>query len=922
MKLKNSIIGLVAGCMFFSACTDGVDSPYTNTDVVDGIPVTATLKIATNEANVFTRAQSEEVENAIKDLYVLIFNADGSFSSSEFFNEKQLDDFGRNYIKLNTTSGKKKVYAIANTESNAFTTSDATNLKGLIDEFVARNDNSLTEWLELSALLSEPQVDWTGGQGTFAMSGFFVEGDGTGLKGDNLTGDAICTFNMDGTLQEAGIIQLARMASLISFEITDAANSKGEFTPISWEVHNVPKSVYLYRRDALGTPTTEFFSAKGNIDNEGKFDFYMLENRQAPKSENSGTPSYTEAEMNWRELYTLPSAATPLPSEKIYTNAPEYGTYVIIHGTYKGKALNPFLGEDKDGDASGTVYYYVHLGYANSKDDFSVPRNAKYTYRIKVAGVDNIVVEVDPGTDENPPADGSILFYDADLIEVDAHYERREITIDCNVNQFICGIETPMTNFVYKDITELSAEDKDIDWALFMLKDEANGKNIDFRKGSRTAGLMDVEELTAYVTANKGQGEKAFYVYIAENFYEDMDFYKFVNFEKGIGERKSRKMMISVERKSNNQFSSIASARYIIQQKPITTIFNLNTVNDANAWGIEWFDENLGEDFSSTDWTVKAAAGISKSGDNLPTGTNRKENGLQNTKSAIGAGGIGVTSDDIDYDSYPHSVGAKAYAACMSRNRDEDGNGKIDPDEIKWYLPAEYQFADLWIGMPVIPEEATLYPKVFRDNNVWRYYHYLTSNNRVFWAEEGCAFGDNSQSWAAKYHIRCARNLTNTEATPLRIAERSGNIVKVGDRLPEDAVRSPLWTGQLESYHHEYSDANKLWRAIEIGDDIDARTFGTLINDVRDGNDPCKSKGTGWRSPSQRELLLFTSLGLATGNSQSTTCFSLGSNILDILNAPGGNSVDRSGFAYNGQVFLMNNNSTSNRVRCVRDVQP
>lgn len=72
---------------------------------------------------------------------------------------------------------------------------------------------------------------------------------------------------------------------------------------------------------------------------------------------------------------------------KEFTNAPEYGTYVVLKGKYEETT--------KDGSTkTADVTYYVHLGDCSvNYNDYNVERNCKYTFNITVAGVDKIIVE-------------------------------------------------------------------------------------------------------------------------------------------------------------------------------------------------------------------------------------------------------------------------------------------------------------------------------------------------------------------------------------------------------------------------------------------------------------------------------------------------------------------------------------------------
>ncbi len=48
--------------------------------------------------------------------------------------------------------------------------------------------------------------------------------------------------------------------------------------------------------------------------------------------------------------------------------------------------------------------------------------------------------------------------------------------------------------------------------------------------------------------------------------------------------------------------------------------------------------------------------------------------------------------------------------SCLTRNRDENGNGIIDAKEIKWYVASINQLASLYIGDQGLHSDAVLYP--------------------------------------------------------------------------------------------------------------------------------------------------------------------------------------------------------------------
>lgn len=100
------------------------------------------------------------------------------------------------------------------------------------------------------------------------------------------------------------------------------------------------------------------------------------------------------------------------------------------------------------------------------------------------------------------------------------------------------------------------------------------------------------------------------------------------------------------------------------------------------------------------------------------------------------------------------------------RNRDENGNGQIDKNEVKWYLAAIDQLTDIYIGEWALNEASRLFP----NEQIGNYWHYTSSSANgsepwVLWAEEGASRGTYSGDDGsldlngAYYSYRCLRNL-------------------------------------------------------------------------------------------------------------------------------------------------------------------
>lgn len=75
---------------------------------------------------------------------------------------------------------------------------------------------------------------------------------------------------------------------------------------------------------------------------------------------------------------------------------------------------------------------------------------------------------------------------------------------------------------------------------------------------------------------------------------------------------------------------------------------------------------------------------------------------------------------------------AIALARCLSRNRDEDGDGQISLDEMKWYVPTSEQLMGMYLGANSLPSplyDANNVSFVYADR---ANYHYATSDKNVY----------------------------------------------------------------------------------------------------------------------------------------------------------------------------------------------
>lgn len=108
-----------------------------------------------------------------------------------------------------------------------------------------------------------------------------------------------------------------------------------------------------------------------------------------------------------------------------------------------------------------------------------------------------------------------------------------------------------------------------------------------------------------------------------------------------------------------------------------------------------------------------------------------------------------------------------ANVAALSRNRDNNRNGMIDPEEILWYVPSRKEMMTLYLGSFLMPDP--LYQAKLEKNGKLYYVTSTCENTKglgILLAEEGIAIGwmdgsggSFSEGDRDNCYIRCARSL-------------------------------------------------------------------------------------------------------------------------------------------------------------------
>ncbi|MBM6720071.1 hypothetical protein H6B13_10545 [Bacteroides gallinaceum] len=505
--------------------------------------------------------------------------------------------------------------------------------------------------------------------------------------------------------------------------------------------------------------------------------------------------------------------------------------------------------------------------------------------------------------------------------------------------------------------------------------------------------------------------EVRFTVFVNEYFYErDLAGNK-VGW-KSFTNQEDRVMLIASDMKiSSDLNSTYSTALTYISQASIETFYNSD---DDNAMGIETYNENgnlggfgsiypigsyqqwIDEYWNNGYWiqghyeTVYTYADFWTNGRanticNISDQFGRTEEDdvklpdrLRWNQTGGGYGGPNIHWDEIGYTEDNSITGNKpleggingryvrAYNACLTRNRDLDGDGYIDENELRWYLPAISQYLRIGIGSRALSSDARLYTGDKEQMTYGNYpivddgalYWASNESRNQYWAVEMGAYGTFGRTDA---QVRCVRNLPRRDLVPssgdapvgdealadpiygwVKTINNGDNyLFDFGDQLVPSIFR-PSSQPQQRPYvsHNEDDEANNLPEAFVVAKRYVGEERGNFwrviqfedLGVVYDLNtDPCNrySEGddaVGWRTPNLSELMVMaqaqaTNDGIdilrSDGNTYCSTQFS--------------NSGVRRGFVYNGNLVTARHPVDSSGaedsgesyfygyIRCVRD---
>lgn len=808
MKQLRYFFAIAASALMMFACQKDVDI---DSEFALGGTLKLRLDVPALQTVEITRGAVEETE--AYNVKVYIFDKAGNRIDNSpvniTLNPTNEDSYSRKYevdtkITLPAASDYD-IYAIANTESNS--------LWDGVAEFDAATTKAAFEAIALTYnTVENPSKRMT------------------------LSGHA--TFSATGAVDLAVDIKLSRPYAKVTFNVKNGTtNPNFTFTPTSYSIYNVPTKASMFDNTASLTGDFKAYENRA-IALGGSFEFLQLENAYSVVE---GPTKYTDREKRVSD------------TDRAFKYAPANSTYVVIYGD----------GVEKDGQGNikkiSKTNYTIHLGdFSASGDmgDYSVNRNTHYTYNVTVNGVNMVEVEAkrQDGDYENG-AEGYVINLQSSpqVYTLDAHYEtvllKLDITNtkfgegDSELNGLTMSVSTPMmdagdrnVNVGWNEISTAITNETldafykkyDAKWVEFMPVSTADFAAYKSAKMFYVCEFLneiykektapDANSTLTVVTEN---GIDYIYVvaFINEYYYDGESWAKFVN-------QPDREMKIlQSPQVSTDGHSVYSEALCIFSQKSISTMFDPSSTE--NVFGIEMYDETGLMDINTDN------AGSSS--------TNGRANMLEYITAGTTKWNTIIRNGGYNYEGQPNGNSYKALVstndasyACMQRNRDNNGNGTIDSDELRWYMPALDQYNAFWYGEEALPTYARLFQGLTTDvkngaeyDNLHHYYTSTSGNKRIFWAIEGSSYGvDNATYQANTHNTRCIRNLKSVEGEPAEATTHNSNIITINNFV-ETAYRTATQNGQYPE-HHERDIANKLPHAFKVASkNLDDRTIAT-----------------------------------------------------------------------------------------------
>lgn len=893
MKLAYLLMGVA---LLLSSCSEDLftGGSESNEDVTISL---AYSDVSPRDIVVNSRSKTQE-ERHLDNLYIYIFDGNGNLKGykgiegEDNLNQNTSSSEKQEITGIKTRSGDSYIYAVANISTGLYPveTSNGTvepnKLPINLDEAKARAGEYEFTLDQLKALtFNRNNPNTIQISSAFLMSGAVKQGK-------------LVNITPAGTIENGGNdIRLSRIVSKVKFTIKEKT---GDGVTRSFKLDNYSIMNIAMKGTLIGNidgndkkyinNDTDVSNIVGqtlsvnDVDETGAeyFKAYLPENLQEAQHDVTEPAKREDDNMS---------------NPKEFINAPKYGTYVVLKGKYE---------ETKDGSTkTAEVTYYVHLGDCSANyNDYNVERNCKYTFNITVAGVDKIIVEARKEGNDQPGAEGVVMEYGnmGKNLTLDSHYEymvmrfeRKHIqnlkkyNLGYYYQVYALGKKTKPINV--KDVANPETQKHqqklngvDTSWIEFAITGRNRSKSI-YGNANNGRGTpcdypgknhtMDIETFLKMLYDNAGNDSfwtNGEYIdatcFVSENYYKDLSWDKYVNSVDKRAFYVASKIWVSEDKRS-----VYAEAQYGLTQHNIQTFYDRSKAGSVTAYGCETINDEEKPGGGDTGFDINEQVKGSNGNDYW----NGRANMIQD---------IDNFKDNKPVRTWDELKGnISLRIACMSRNRDLNGDGIIQKDEIRWYAPATQQYAGLWIGEEVMSTESKLFNKstkiLKKDSYEGRMAYYSsTQDAESFISEEGMATGNYNlrlSPYSPKY-VRCVRNLKSKDTKDIGYGETPAPYYSYDsktktvtlDKVDEDALNITGEQGELFD-HTERDEGNKPAKKFTIAKsfwngsyDYKGTTIEPTAKNVYEGRYWCygryidENNEKNWRVPNQRELCIMS----------------------------------------------------------------